>query len=48
MIIKRVIKLIHATGIVLTDFIFPVERISSRSEAKNFKAIPPLVTSGFP
>jgi hypothetical protein len=32
----------------LTDFIFPVERISRRTDAKNFKAIPPLVTSGFP
>jgi len=32
----------------LTDFIFPIGRISSRTDAKNFKAIPPLVTSGFP
>lgn len=35
-------------AVVLTDFIFPVERISRRTEAKNFNAIPPLVTSGFP
>lgn len=35
-------------AIVLTDFIFPVERISRRTEAKNFNAIPPDVTSGFP
>lgn len=33
---------------LLTDFIFPIGRISSRTDAKNFKAIPPLVTSGFP
>jgi len=32
----------------LTDFIFPMGRISRRTDAKNFKAIPPLVTSGFP
>lgn len=35
-------------AIVLTDFIFPVGRISRRTDAKNFNAIPPLVTSGFP
>ena len=46
-VISIYVVIIQAAA-VLTDFIFPVDRISSRTEAKNFNAIPPLVTSGFP
>ena len=31
-----------------TDLTLPIERMSSRREAKNLSASPPLVTSGFP